>query len=108
MLSATSSPEPLPSRRQARVSDLAAARAALHSLIPLATNHPPNHDQLQAVVGGVPGLALEESNTPGARIVGNPPHREDGHWREGFIVLPTLPRRPVNNLPLTSMHGLVS
>jgi hypothetical protein len=55
-------------------------------------NHPPNHDQLQAIVGGLPGLALEARNYEGARIVGTPPRREDGQWREGFIVLPVAPR----------------
>jgi len=65
----------------------------LRSLIPLTTNRPPNHDQLQALVSGLPGLALDEHNTAGARIVGNPPRREEGHWREGFIVLPVPPVR---------------
>jgi hypothetical protein len=30
------------------------------------------------------------------RILGNPPHREQGHWREGFIVVPSAPRTPSN------------
>ena len=82
--------KPLPSKRRARVSDLAEAYGALRALIPFTTNRLPNHDQLQAIVGGLPGLALEERNTAGARIVGNPPRREEGHWREGFIVLPVV------------------
>jgi hypothetical protein len=96
--------KPLPSKRRARVSDLAEAYGALHALIPLTTNRPPNLDQLQAIVGGLPGLALEERNTAGARIVGNPPRREDGHWREGFIVLPVPPAQPVSLAWLNSMH----
>jgi hypothetical protein len=83
--------KPLPSKRRARVSDLAAAYGALRSLIPLTCSRPPNHDQLQAIVGGLPGLALEERNAGAARIVGSPPRREEGHWREGFIVLPVPP-----------------
>jgi hypothetical protein len=86
--------KPLPSKRRARVSDIAEAYGALNALIPFTTDRPPNHDQLQAIVGGLPGLALEEHNATGARIVGNPPHREDGHWREGFIVLPLPPPKP--------------
>ena len=82
---------PLPSKRRARISDLAAAYAALRSVVPFTTDRPPNHDQLQAIVGGLPGLAIEERNTAALRIVGNPPRREDGHWREGFIVLPLPP-----------------
>jgi hypothetical protein len=82
----------LPSKRRARVSDLAEAFAALTALVPLKVNRPPNHDQLQAIVGGLPGLALEARNYDGARIVGTPPRREDGQWREGFIVLPVRPK----------------
>jgi hypothetical protein len=87
--------KPLPAKRRSKVSDLAEAYGALRSLIPFTTNRPPNHDQLQAIVGGLPGLALEERNTASARIVGNPPRREEGHWREGFIVLPVPPRSSV-------------
>jgi hypothetical protein len=87
--------KPLPSKRRARVSDLAEAFGALRSLLPITVNRPPNHDQLQAIVGGLSGLALEEHNTAGARIVGNPPRREEGHWREGFIVLPLPPIKPL-------------
>jgi len=93
--------KPLPSKRRARVSDLAEAYGALRALIPFSTSRPPNHDQLQAIVGGLPGLALEERNTAGARIVGNPPRREEGHWREGFIVLPV---RPKSSLGLRWLH----
>jgi hypothetical protein len=85
--------KPLPSKRKSRVSDLAEAFGALRNLIPFTVNRPPNHDQLQAIVGGLPGLALDERNADGARIVGNPPRREEGHWREGFIVLPLPPHR---------------
>jgi hypothetical protein len=85
--------KPLPSKRRARVSDLAEAFAALRTVVPFTVNRPPNHDQLQAIVGGLPGLALEARDTDGARIFGTPPRREDGHWREGFIVLPVPPRK---------------
>jgi len=87
--------KPLPAKRRARVSDLAEAFGALRALIPFTVNRPPNHDQLQAIVGGLPGLALEDRSTAGARIVGNPPRREEGHWREGFIVLPVPPNKPL-------------
>ena len=87
---------PLPSKRRAKVSDLATAYGALRALIRFTTNRPPNHDQLQAIIGGLPGLALDEHNSAAVRIVGQPPRREEGHWREGFIVLPLPPRRPVD------------
>ena len=98
--------KPLPSKRRARVSDLAEAYGALRSIIPFTTNRPPNHDQLQAIVGGLPGVALEERNTALTRIVGNPPRREEGHWREGFIVLPVAPRQPVKTGTLASLRFL--
>lgn len=88
--------KPLPSKRRARISDLAEAYGALRAMIPFTINRPPNHDQLQALVGGLPGLALEANDTAGARFVGSAPRREEGHWREGFIVLPLPPRPPVN------------
>ena len=84
--------KPLPAKRRAKVSDLAEAYGALRALVPFTTDRPPNHDQLQAIVGGLTGLALEEQNSAEVQIVGNAPHREDGHWREGFIVLPVAPR----------------
>jgi hypothetical protein len=88
--------KPLPSKRRARVIDLAEAFATLKTVVPFTVNRPPNHDQLQAIVGGLPGLALEAHNAAGARIVGDAPRREDGHWREGFIVLPLRPKRTAN------------
>ena len=84
---------PLASKRRARVSDLAKAYGALRSVVPFTTNRPPNHDQLQAIVGGLPGLAIEACDAAVVRIVGTPPRREEGHWREGFIVLPLPPRK---------------
>jgi hypothetical protein len=86
---------PLPSKRRAKISDLASAYSALRALVPFTTNRPPNHDQLQAIVGGLPGLPLDERNTAAVRIVGKPPRREEGHWREGFIVLPLPPHKPI-------------
>jgi hypothetical protein len=96
--------KPLCSKRRARVSDLARAYAALNSLVPIICNRPPNHDQLQAIVSGLPGLAIAEHNITEVRFVGNPPRREQGHWREGFIVLPLPP--PGHEDWLTSMRWL--
>ncbi len=84
---------PLPAKRKCRVSHLAEAYAALTAVVPLTTSQPPNHDQMQAIVGGLPGLAIEERSALGTRIVGQPPRWEDGYWREGFIALPLPPRR---------------
>ena len=88
--------KPLPAKRRTRISDLAEAFGALRALIPFTANRPPNHNQLQAIVGGLPGLALAERNMDGARIVGAAPRREEGFWREGFIVLPLPPIKPLD------------
>lgn len=84
--------KPLPARRRTQVSDLAEAFGALQAVVPLTVNRPPNHGQMQAIVGGLAGLAMEERGREGARVVGLAPRREDGQWREGFIVVPELPR----------------
>src|ERR1039458_8194135 len=42
--------------RRSGIIDLAEAYGALRSLIPITTNRPPNHDQLQAIMGGLAGL----------------------------------------------------
>ena len=105
--------KPLPAKRKCRVSDLAEAYAALTQIVPIVASQPPNHDQLQAIVGGLPGLAIEErsreqsevlswerdetvpaqaaTKSAGSRIVGVAPRREGGFWREGFIALPVPP-----------------
>jgi hypothetical protein len=90
---------PLPAKRRCRVSHLAEAYAALTAMLPITTSQPPNHDQLQAIVGGLPGLAIEVTAGLGAsqrsrmetRIVGQPPRWEGGYWREGFIAVPIVP-----------------
>ena len=85
--------KPLPSKRRARVSDLAEAYVSLRAVIPFTIDRPPNHDQLQAIVAGLAGLAIESNDTAGVRIVGRTPQREQSHWREGFIAVP-LPSNP--------------
>jgi len=94
---------PLPAKRKCRVSHLAEAYAALTAILPITTSQPPNHDQMQAIVGGLPGLAIEQRPGEGnqaeartaayiaSRIVGEPPRREGGYWREGFIAVPVPP-----------------
>jgi hypothetical protein len=97
---------PLPAKRRCRVSHLAEAWAALTEMLPIRASQPPNHDQMQAIVGGLPGLALEQRAVSGiragareeaaieTRIVGQPPRHEGGHWREGFIAVPLPPAGP--------------
>ncbi len=85
--------KPLPSKSRHKISDLADAMAALKALFPLTVSRPPNHDQLQAIVAGLAGLSLTDRQAAqqlrlATKIYGQPPRREEGHWREGFIALP--------------------
>jgi hypothetical protein len=64
----------LPDRQSCRVSDLAEAWAALTAILPVTSNRPPNHNQMQALAGGLPGLAIAsdlegEKTTPPAEMV---------------------------------------
>lgn len=45
-----------------------------------------SHDEIQAVVAGLAGIALMERGPGACEIAGRDPFREGGHWREGFIV----------------------
>src|SRR5207244_3718820 len=47
------------------------------------------HDELQALVAGLAGVALEGGDELGIRVAGVSPIEIDGAWREGFIVNPT-------------------
>lgn len=77
---------PLPAKAKTRSSDIARRRDALCSLFPIEISGTPTHDQLQAVVAGLAGLALEQNDWLSCQIVGLPPMLADGFWREGFIV----------------------
>jgi hypothetical protein len=48
----------------------------------------PTHDQLQAIVSGLAGLAIESNRWSDCAVEGVPPVFEGGHWREGYIVNP--------------------
>ena len=48
----------------------------------------PTHDQLQASVSGLAGLAVEHNRWNMCAVAGVPPVIERGHWCEGYIVNP--------------------
>lgn len=52
------------------------------------TEVPITHDQLQAIVGGVAGLRWAARDHRAVTLVGAPPFRLDGSWREGYIMVP--------------------
>jgi hypothetical protein len=78
--------QPLPSKRRCKTERLVSAVAELKELFPLRLSQAPNHDQLQALVAGMAGLAIERGRWDLCEIAGNAPTVEDGVWREGFIV----------------------
>lgn len=83
----------LPAKRKARASDITARLTDLCALFPLVTNSQPNHDELQALVAGLAGLALEGGAGTDIFVSGSAPFRLGGHWREGLIVNR---RRPIS------------
>jgi hypothetical protein len=83
---------PLPSKAKSRPTDLQSGLTALVHMFDLRVHGTPDHDQLQALVAGLGGIALELGATDGYRLVGSPPYRHDGTWREGYILNPLAPR----------------
>jgi Protein of unknown function (DUF429) len=51
----------------------------------------PTHDQLQAMVSGLAGLAIECNRWDSCDVAGSPPVSGRGYWYEGFIVNPRCP-----------------
>ena len=54
----------------------------------LEVNGQPNHDELQALVAGLAGVAIGRGAIGEYRVVGAPPIVIGEIWREGFIVIP--------------------
>jgi hypothetical protein len=77
---------PLPAK--SRRPDLAPWAERLACDYGIAWPRPPSHDELQAVVAGLGGLALESAELAAIDLHGMPPFREGGSWREGFILSP--------------------
>ncbi len=82
----------LPAKRRARANDIAGCFAALREVFPLVLHHGlPNHDQLQAIVSGLAGIALEAGEYDACLFAGSQPVMEADFWREGWIVNRKLP-----------------
>jgi hypothetical protein len=62
---------------------------ALRSTVPVDVPDGLSHHELQALVSGLAGVALDDGNEAGVSIAGVSPMEMDGTWREGFIVNPT-------------------
>jgi len=79
---------PLPAKAKCAPPQLAACARALRSAHRVRTSRAPSHDELQALVAGIAGLALLERDASAYELLGEPPTLVDGHWREGFILAP--------------------
>jgi hypothetical protein len=81
----------LPSKRKCRGIDLTTYLDELARLFPLRLNQSMTHDEIQATVSGLAGLAIESGQWKNCKSAGVPPSLVDGQWREGFIVNRTRP-----------------
>jgi len=76
---------PLASKARARGGAVRDKLAELQSSVAIDLDFAPSHDELQALVGGLAGIALEGHPALRPWIEGMAPSRIGGHWREGFI-----------------------
>jgi hypothetical protein len=76
--------KPLPAKSKCSKADLDRGCRDLAAFVEMPFQ--PNHDQFQAIVGGLGALRLTEGRA--VRLEGRDPFLLEGEWREGFIVLP--------------------
>ncbi len=81
---------PLRAKSKAKADDPQQGCTNIQRLLPVQSHHAVNHDEAQALVAGLAGVAVAVGNEPGYRAVGAPLHYSGGVPREGYIVLPTL------------------
>lgn len=92
---------PLPAKSKTKSADITSRLASLEEVVPLSVSGTPTHDELQAIVSGLAGLALECGESQNCALSGISPSFEGGYWREGFIVKPTrLSCRALSNTAL--------
>jgi hypothetical protein len=80
---------PLPSKAATAPEMVLARLQSLRAVFPLDVSNDLSHDDLQALVAGLAGVALDDGNAAGVSIAGIPPVQLESTWREGFIVNPT-------------------
>jgi hypothetical protein len=82
--------QPLPGKANTPAGAVGAKLAELSSLLPISVQGAADltHDELQALVAGVAGVAIEGHAACTIAVAGVPPFELGAHWREGFIINP--------------------
>ena len=80
--------KPLPGKANTPAGAVQAKVAELRSLSLISTAGDLTHDELQALVAGLAGIAVEGHPAYTFALAGVPPFKLEGLWREGFIVNP--------------------
>lgn len=78
----------LPAKAKATPSDCKKRFGELVRRYGLNPQQCPSHDELQALVAGLGGIAILGRKHDGYVAEGVPPFQHEGHWVEGFIVNP--------------------
>lgn len=76
--------KPLPAKPACSAERVSEWLARLNAIFPLSLAQSPTHDELQAVMAGMVGLAFGHGS--GYCSYGVAPFLSEGYWREGFIV----------------------
>jgi hypothetical protein len=81
---------PLPAKAKATVIDREEKFRELARRFGLDLGLRPSHDELQALVSGLAGVAISGRNPDGYLAEGSAPFQIEGSWVEGFIVNPRM------------------
>lgn len=80
---------PLPGKASCKATDVARKQSELENFLGVRVGTRLTHDELQALIAGFGGLAVDAMAHHAYKSFGVPPLLLDGTWREGFIVNPT-------------------
>jgi hypothetical protein len=80
--------QPLPSKRKATMGHISERLGNLQNQFRLSVPRNPSHDELQALISGLAGIAFEQGYEHCLQANGRSPELLEGTWREGFIVNP--------------------
>lgn len=85
--------DPLPGKGTSRTRHIHDRCRRLRGLYKLEVAGDPSHDELQALVAGLAGIAYQRRERDSFQVSGIAPRIVDGGWREGFIVSPVIEPR---------------